>query len=430
MEILLLVTKQYPTGKGETYINHELEVLSGHFDRIVIIPIDCFDKQPIYRDLSHLKNVEVFLVNNFPTKLNFFQKIRFGLRTVGMICNEVIFGNDGLNHLKNFRYSWIYGYLCRVQSCSIISLIKRKGWEDERLYFYNYWMTRTTIASTYAVKELRKKNKYVLNISRAHSSDLYHKYWNDFIQLTPPPFMPFEYFKLRNSDWIYTISQHGLNHIARTFPQFAKKLAVSRLGVIDIQSELRPVRSERFEILTCANIHFNKGLHHMPEVLSFLKDLPVHWTHIGWGLSPSLEMVQEAIEKHRVHKMTTLLGHMNQDQIEQYYRDHAIDLIMNLSRAEGIPVSIMEAIRYGIPGIVTNAVGNPEIIDSSCGFVVPVDFQAKEVADLIRKMIGDKSLHEHLREGARLMYENRYHATKNFTEFCVSVKAKMIANAD
>ena len=427
MEILFLVTKLYPSGSGETYISHEIDVLARQFDRVVVIPIDCFDKEPNFRDLSHLPNVEIFSVNSVLTKITGWQKIKFQLGSIQMVLNEIIFGNDGWNHVKKFKDCLSYAYLCRIRSCSMVSFIRKRGWANERLYFYNYWMTRTTIASSFAVAELKRHNKFVLNVSRAHSSDLYHKYWNDYIKLTPPPFMPFEYFKLKYSDYVVSISQHGLNHIAKTFPQFRNKIAVSRLGVIDIPTGIQPERSERFEIITCAKIHFNKGMHRMPEILNELRDLPVHWTHIGWGLNPSLDMVLSAIDKYKVSEMVTMLGHMNQTQIEQLYHEKKFDLIVNLSNAEGIPVSIMEAIRYGIPGIVTDTVGNPEIIDSSCGFVIPIDFQSEEVAGLIRRLVTDKDLHKRLSEGARHMYEERYQASKNFTALCESLKGKMSA---
>ena len=45
-----------------------------------------------------------------------------------------------------------------------------------------------------------------------------------------------------------------------------------------------------------------------------------------------------------------------------YYKNNIIDIFINLSASEGIPVSIMDAISFGIPCIATNVGGTGEIV--------------------------------------------------------------------
>lgn len=49
------------------------------------------------------------------------------------------------------------------------------------------------------------------------------------------------------------------------------------------------------------------------------------------------------------------------------------DLFVNMSLSEGIPVSIMEAISFGIPIIATNVGGNAEIVNDETGVLIPVN---------------------------------------------------------
>ena len=48
------------------------------------------------------------------------------------------------------------------------------------------------------------------------------------------------------------------------------------------------------------------------------------------------------------------------------------DLFVNMSLSEGIPVSIMEAISFGIPIIATNVGGNAEIVNDETGVLIPL----------------------------------------------------------
>lgn len=230
--------------------------------------------------------------------------------------------------------------------------------------------------------------------------------------------MPFEKLKIGFCDAIYSISTHGYNHLIRTFPKEIEKFFISRLGV-SAQSIRNPHNNQTvFRIATCSAIFRNKRIYKIPEILSYLKGLPVEWVHFGWGDNTSVDSLKKEIAQYSLEKQVTLFGQVDHDFILDYYRNNQVDLILNLSYAEGIPVSLMEALSFGIPGIVTCTVGNPEIVDENCGFQIPVEFTASEVADRIRILYSDTELQNKLQKGAIDMFFNRYEAEKNFTAFC------------
>lgn len=61
-----------------------------------------------------------------------------------------------------------------------------------------------------------------------------------------------------------------------------------------------------------------------------------------------------------------------------------------MSLSEGIPVSIMEAISFGIPIIATNVGGNAEIVNDETGVLIPVNIDQaafnETVSDIMNKM--------------------------------------------
>ena len=58
-----------------------------------------------------------------------------------------------------------------------------------------------------------------------------------------------------------------------------------------------------------------------------------------------------------------------------YYNTYEIDLFVNLSTIEGVPVSIMEAQSSGIPVLATDVGSSKEIVDDDNGFLIPKDFE-------------------------------------------------------
>lgn len=87
------------------------------------------------------------------------------------------------------------------------------------------------------------------------------------------------------------------------------------------------------------------------------------------------------------------------------------DLFVNMSLSEGIPVSIMEAISFGIPIIATNVGGNAEIVNDETGVLIPVNIDQaafnETVSDIMNKM-------DILKISTILCYQNEFNADKNY----------------
>jgi glycosyltransferase involved in cell wall biosynthesis len=72
-----------------------------------------------------------------------------------------------------------------------------------------------------------------------------------------------------------------------------------------------------------------------------------------------------------------------------------------LSRYEGLPYVLMEAAAAGTPCVVTDAVGNRDIIaNEASGLLVPID-DAAAAADAIVRVLTDGALHARLSKGAK-----------------------------
>jgi glycosyltransferase involved in cell wall biosynthesis len=75
------------------------------------------------------------------------------------------------------------------------------------------------------------------------------------------------------------------------------------------------------------------------------------------------------------------------------------------SRSEGLPMTLLEAMAYGVPVVATRVGGIPEVLeDEVSGLLVPAD-RPQAIADAILRLVGDSKLREALAHQARRRVE-------------------------
>jgi glycosyltransferase involved in cell wall biosynthesis len=78
-----------------------------------------------------------------------------------------------------------------------------------------------------------------------------------------------------------------------------------------------------------------------------------------------------------------LMGNVKNEEIQKYYSLNQVDLFINVSEYEGIPISIMEAMAYGIPCLATNVGGVREIVNDDNGFLLNKDTNYNQIISSI-----------------------------------------------
>jgi L-malate glycosyltransferase len=117
------------------------------------------------------------------------------------------------------------------------------------------------------------------------------------------------------------------------------------------------------------------------------------------GSGPELSKLQALIHSYGLESTFELCGH--QDSMSAFYQ--RLDIFVNTSLHEGIPMSILEAMSYGIPVVAPQAGGIPEIIEDGIdGFLIPpgnVDLFTEKCLLLskdleLRKKLGSSARHK------------------------------------
>ena len=73
--------------------------------------------------------------------------------------------------------------------------------------------------------------------------------------------------------------------------------------------------------------------------------------------------------------------------MEKFYEKRAFDVFLNTSQKEGVPVSIMEAMRWGVPVIAPAVGGIPELVTKDIGFLYQPEEGAGGVVKRLEAMV-------------------------------------------
>ena len=152
----------------------------------------------------------------------------------------------------------------------------------------------------------------------------------------------------------------------------------------------------------------------MSNILKYLS-FDLIWHVIGEG--PDMDLI---IEKNKIlpSNITVVYhGRKSRDEVLEFYKENHINLFVSLSSSEGLPVSMIEAISFGIPIMSTDVGGCDEICNEQTGFLIPLNFDNLKVADLIKEFKESSQNTANFRSNCRKYWEENFKANKNYNDF-------------
>lgn len=407
----IVLTSNFPFGKGEEFFETELAFLSRRFDRVVILSRNHRDPQtrsvpqnvgvrriPKMGFRGKLGQLAVPFLPEFWREIGFLKGEGAGRLRIGVVRKLISFITHGLNARREI--------LRLLLDCGAVG-------RETSVVIYAYWME----FPVYGALSLKRAFPALKVVSRAHGCDLY---WER---------QEFNYLPLRNHiaeniDAAYFISQQGRNYfIAQNKIADQGKFKVARLGVRGADVPAQASRDGVFRILTCAFVAPVKRLDLLVKALARVESYAVEWTHIGdGGQLPELQAAAASLSREHPNIQCVFKGYLTNEQVYHYYRSARVDLLVNLSSTEGVPVSIMEALAFGVPILATAVGGVPEIVGDQNGLLLPADVTEEQVAAAIARMRGlPESEVGALKHRARDTWRRLYNAEVNYNNFAEDV---------
>ncbi len=406
---LILFTSTFPFGADEAYIENEIGFLSNGFRKIVIITnaTDCKVSRKIPPNVTvlhrtyQLSLTEKILSLSKLLSPDFLYEFLFIVRKYRIKPTPTI-----VNTILQSLY----------KACLLEKFLTQKLPEIARspqTVYYSYWADDNAAALAY----LKKRGFIYTAFCRAHR-------WDVYFEKNAARYLPLRRTLATYLTGIFFISGDGLQYFVRKVGQF-KSLKISRLGVFETGSSQSDTSDTSFHILSCSAVIERKRVHMIAQALALVQDSgrKIKWTHIGNGplFRKLSDTVTSTLSKNKNVEIN-LVGNMSNQDVRNFYSHNAIDLFINVSESEGVPVAIMEAMSASIPAIATSVEGNREIVnDGINGFLLNKNFSPQDLSLLIEKCQNiDLSV---LRQNAYNTWLEKYNAHRNYTAFVEHLQA-------
>lgn len=404
MKKLYIITSKYPYGNSEQFIHNEILILKSKFE-IVLVPTALDKKSNIRSDFFGCQIYDFRKINKIYAILSAMKTVIYFFSKVFIREMLVVFRKN--KKIANFLH------LCKftIKGEYKFQLIKRHIKEVDRtsVLVYSYWLYYQAFIAS------RLSNTYnIPAISRAHGFDLY-EYRNK------GNYIPFRNYILNSLDRVFVVSNEGKEYLKEKYPFALKKYTVNRLGTKDYGTCINDY-DKIINIVSCSWLVPVKRVNLIIEALRNILNLQVKWVHFGNG--PLMNQLLKMCEELPNNINFDFKGDLKNTEILSYYKNNYIDWFINVSESEGIPVSIMEAISFGIPVIATNVGGVSEIvINGENGFLLPKDFTPVELSEKIVKTVSIRLTDKlKFRKNARSIWMSRYNILNNLKDFENEIK--------
>ncbi|HBI93266.1 MAG TPA: hypothetical protein DDY58_13090 [Terrisporobacter glycolicus] len=384
---------------NHSFLNNEIKYASQIFEKVIVV---CPYNQEFRNINMELPNVELLLYKKkelYMSMLTSLLKL-FNKENI----QEFI---DGLReNVISKSYIKVYLHFIGLSKLFSMKIDRCIGIEESKDWiFYSAWYYSTA----YAVTEAKKRFKYAKVVSLAHSFEV-DKIKNKFTHVL---------YRKKYHNELEKISFISENVFKKFENDISKKLNlrldnidINMLGTTKLKGKYSDFSKDNIiRIVSCSHIVPIKRLDLILNALDYT-NLKIEWTHIGDGKERKT-LEQEIINNKNKNLKINLLGALENKKIHEFYVKNKVDIFINLSESEGIPVSIMEAIAYGIPVIATDVGGNSEIVKNDFGRLVsknPTNEEIKKsILDLVNIEYKDKI---EMRRLATEFFENNFDSDK------------------
>ena len=405
---LYLLTETFPYGRGEkTFIIPELKELNKQFDVTIISHASkalCEDKENITKLPEDIKVVNIDIRLPFLKRIAYFFRFfvdKDGIRETGYILKE-----------KKSVFARLY------QSIGFYALARENYLEMKKAgvfnkegngIYYTFWY----FYYTYSISKNREFSPDSKLVVRTHRFDLYDAAYKGGRQ-------PFKEIMDPKIDRIYFVADQGKTYYLNKYKRDdSSKYTVSRLGTLDMRGEKikEQNQNDMFRLVSCSSVIPLKRVDLIIRALALI-DKPIIWEHFGTGVEYDhvLDLAKRMLhgKKNIIFRMN---GYVPNEEVLKYYQKYTVDCFISTSSSEGLPVSIQEAMSFGIPIIATDVGGNRELFCEN-GILLSANPSEQEVADAIscicempeeeRKILGRNS---------RNLWDGYYNAEQNSKRF-------------
>lgn len=160
---------------------------------------------------------------------------------------------------------------------------------------------------------------------------------------------------------------------------------ISSIKAVPSRKFNRHRKPELLTILYIGKMHPLKGL---DKILMSLKDADFSCQFLIAGPDDGAEGYLRNIVKSQSIRNVHFLGYVDEKEKAELYS--LADIFVYPSLSEGFSISILEAMKYKVPVLITDACSFPEVARERVGFVIPVESLEEKALQILKEAAGMK----------------------------------------
>lgn len=186
-----------------------------------------------------------------------------------------------------------------------------------------------------------------------------------------------------------------------------EKVVVVPNGVRDDPARARPMSSPgSFKVGTLGRLSRLKGVHHLIVATSRLA---------ASGVPVSVAIAGDGSEADALREMASSAGMVDSVRFEGFVPDErageflaGLDVFVLASHTEGLPFTVMEAMRAGLPIVASRVGGVPEMVEDGVSGILYEPGDEVALAAALERLWRDPEMARRLGTAARRRYEERF----------------------
>ncbi len=380
---IMIITASFPFGPGEAFLVPELRELSRLGHELLLVPF--FPRGPIIHEEAHGFLQSTIVAG--PASPRIIASLPRLLRDTKS-CGSIL-----ASWMKTERPAQLWKEIGILPKGIWAGRIAG-GWGADHIHAY--WATAPASVAMIAAE-----------ISQRPWSLTAHRY--DLVQngLLKE--------KVRRAKFIRFISHLSLEMSGLAEEELLDKALVLHLGVdvAEWQSRTPIPDADKPVVFSPANLIRVKGHEYLIDAVAALRDRGTYIELCLAGDGYLREALEKQVTRLRLSDRVHFLGQLPHGRVVDSYRAGRFGIVVLPSvdcgngEHEGLPISLVEAMAFGVPTISTATGGIPELLGGGAGFLVQPG-NANALADAIQMLIENPELRQSLGLAGRRKVEREF----------------------
>jgi glycosyltransferase involved in cell wall biosynthesis/Ser/Thr protein kinase RdoA (MazF antagonist) len=230
--------------------------------------------------------------------------------------------------------------------------------------------------------------------------------------------------KIKKAEFVVTVSHYNKQYLRKLYPDIPEgKIHVIRCGIDpqSFQKKEHSKKSKALTILSIGSLQPYKGQKHLINACAILKrKMEKDFQCLIIGEGKERKELEHMIESRGLFNKVKLLGGQSQEKVKEFLSRADIFVLPSVvapnGQVEGLPVVLMESMASGLPVVVSDLTGVPELVENNTSGLLVTPSDEIQLADAIIRLAEDELLRKTLGQNAKKKVAQDFQIDENVSQ--------------